>query len=153
MNDYQKQLVQSSFRHVVPIADQAATLFYDCLFSLDPSLRSLFKGDMAKQGLKLMNTLQLAVNGLDDLEKIVPALQSLGRRHAGYGVQDAHYATVGEALIWTLEQGLGAEFTAEVRAAWLETYRLLSSVMQDAANEMTLEQAIAAAMADGKAIN
>ena len=135
MNDYQKLLVQKSFQQIVPIADQAAQLFYGHLFRLDPSLRPLFKGDMAQQGLKLMNTLQYAVASLDDVEKIIPALQSLGRNHVQYGVQDAHYATVGEALIWALDKGLGEQFTDDVRNAWLETYRLLSSVMREAARE------------------
>ncbi|MEM7532522.1 MAG: globin family protein [Chloroflexota bacterium] len=134
MNEYQRQLVQNSFRHVVPIADQAAALFYNHLFTLDPSLRPLFKGDMTQQGLKLTNTLQLAVNGLDNLEQIIPALHSLGRKHVDYGVQDAHYATVGEALMLTLAEGLGAVFTDEVRGAWQEVYGLLSGVMIEAAN-------------------
>lgn len=135
MNDYQKQLVQNSFREIVPIADQVAALFYGRLFKLDPTLRPLFTSDMAQQGLKLMNTLKLAVSGLDELEKIVPALQSLGRNHVDYGVRDEHYATVGEALIWTLEQGLGEQFTDEVCDAWTETFGLLSTVMREAARE------------------
>ena len=136
MNDYQKLLVQKSFQEVVPIADQAAQLFYARLFVLDPSLRPLFKNDMTQQGLKLMNTLQYAVAGLNDVEKIVPALQSLGRNHVDYGVEDAHYETVGEALIWALEQGLGDQFTEDVRSAWLEVYGLLSTVMREAAAEI-----------------
>ena len=117
------------------MADLAAQLFYDRLFALDPSLHPLFKHDMARQRLKLMNRLQQAVAALDDFERIVPTLQNLGRDHAGYGVQDAHYATVGEALIWTLTQLLGDRFTEEVRDAWLETYNLLSRVMREAAAE------------------
>lgn len=137
MNDYQKQLVQQSFHSVVPIADQAAVLFYDKLFELDPALRPLFKGDMKQQGLKLMNTLKIAVNALDDLDAIIPALQELGRNHVKVGVQNAHYETVGESLIWTLDVGLGDAFTDDVRAAWAETYALLSGVMIAAANEET----------------
>lgn len=133
MNDYQKQLVQDSFQAVAPIAEQAAELFYNRLFELDPALRPLFKGDMAEQGRKLMSALKLVVVGLNNLDKIVPALQSLGRNHARYGVQDAHYDTVGAALIWTLDAGLGDQFTDDVRDAWLAAYGLLSGVMQEAA--------------------
>lgn len=132
MNNYQKQLVQSSFRQLVPMADQVAIIFYDRLFMLDPSLRSLFKGDMNQQGLKLMHTLQLAVNALHNLDEILPALQRLGKSHVGYGVQDEHYEKVGEALIWTIEQGVGATLSDEVREAWVEAYELLSSAMMEA---------------------
>ena len=140
MNDYQKLLVQKSFQQIVPVADQAAQLFYDRLFALDPSLRPLFKSDMAQQELKLMHTLQHAVAALDDFEKIVPALQSLGRNHVEYGVQDAHYATVGDALIWMSAQMLGDQFTDEVRSAWLETYDLISTVMREAAAEASVNR-------------
>lgn len=135
MNDYQKQLVQHSFREIIPVADQAATLFYNRLFHLDPALRPLFKSDIKQQGLKFINTLQIAGAALDTLDAIIPALQSLGRNHIKYGVQDAHYEVVGEALIWALEKALGEEFNDEVRDAWTETYRLLSTVMREAARE------------------
>ena len=97
-------LVQSTFKMVVPIADTAAELFYGRLFEIDPALKPMFKGDMKEQGRKLMHMLSIAVAGLDDLDRLVPAVQALGRRHVGYGVRDAHYATVGSALLWTLEQ-------------------------------------------------
>lgn len=144
MNDYQKQLVQNSFRKIVPIADQVAVLFYKRLFILDPSLRPLFKGDMTQQGLKFINTIQAAVNGLDNLEGMISPLQSLGRNHIKYGVQDAHYETVGEALIWALEKGLGEGFTEETRSAWHETYSILSTVMREAAaaEESNAEKAV-----------
>lgn len=136
MNNEQKILVQASFGKVVPIADVAAGLFYGRLFELDPSLRHLFRGDLKAQGRKLMHMLSVAVAGLDDLDRLVPAVRALGRRHVGYGVTDAHYATVGSALLWTLEQGLGAEFTPSVRAAWTAVYTVLAEVMQQAAGEV-----------------
>jgi len=136
MNNEQKLLVQASFGKVVPIADVAAGLFYGRLFELDPSLRHLFRGDLKAQGRKLMHMLSVAVAGLDDLDRLVPAVRALGRRHVGYGVSDAHYATVGSALLWTLEQGLGAEFTPSVRAAWTAVYTVLAEVMQQAAGEV-----------------
>lgn len=131
-----KHLVQDTWMQMERIADAAATLFYDRLFELDPSLRPLFPAtDLRDQKRKLMQTLTVAVRGLHRLEDLTPALEALGRRHVGYGVQDAHYETVGQALLWTLEQGLGAAFTDQVRDAWVETYRLVTSVMQRAARE------------------
>ena len=126
-------LVESSFEKVKPIAPQAAELFYGKLFDLDPSLRPLFKGDMAEQGRKLMSTLAFVVAGLRTPEKILGAVADLGRRHVGYGVQDSHYDTVGAALLWTLEQGLGPDFTPDTKAAWTEAYTLLAGVMKNAA--------------------
>ena len=119
----QKKLVQESFAAVAPNAEAAADLFYGRLFELDPSLRPLFKGDMKKQGRKLMAMLKTAVRGLDNLDKLVPAVQDLGRRHATYGVKPAHYDTVGAALLWTLEQGLKGGFTPDVKAAWTDRAR------------------------------
>lgn len=126
-------LVKDSFRRVVPIADQAAALFYARLFELDPSLRAMFRGDMAEQGRKLMAMIATAVATLECVEMIVPMVRKLGARHAGYGVRDEHYATVGEALLWTLEKGLGSDFTPAVRDAWTSLYSLLATTMMDAA--------------------
>ncbi len=128
-----KKLVQDSFAKVAPIADAAAVMFYDRLFELDPSVKPLFKGDMAVQGRMLMHAIGMAVAGLDDLPAMTPVVQELGVRHTRYGVQLEHYDTVGEALLWTLGQGLGEEFTPEVQMAWTEVYTLLAQVMQDAA--------------------
>ena len=131
MTPEQTVLVQKSFEQVLPIADVAADLFYGRLFELDPSLRPLFRGDMKEQGRALMSMIKVAVAGLDNPERIVPAVQSLGRRHATYGVTDAHYDTVAAALLWTLEQGLGEAFTAEVKGAWVEVYTILATTMKD----------------------
>jgi hemoglobin-like flavoprotein len=122
-------LVQESFALVAPIADEAGLLFYDRLFQLDPGLRHLFRGDMRDQIRKLMQMLTVAVHGLDHLSTIVPAVRSLGERHARYGVTEGNFQTVGAALLWTLEQGLGAAFTAEVREAWTTVYGLLANTM------------------------
>lgn len=135
MTPRQKDLVQQSFALVAPISRQAAELFYGRLFELDPALRSLFRGDMSEQGRKLMQMIAVAVNGLDRLEDIVPAVAALGRRHVGYGVEDRHYDTVGEALLWTLQQGLGNAFNEETRAAWSRVYGLLAATMRAAAAE------------------
>ena len=132
MTPAEKTLVQTTFAKVVPIADQAAALFYGRLFEMDPSLRPLFKTDLREQGQKLMNMIAFCVNGLDAIDQLVPAVQGLGKRHAGYGVTDAHYDTVGGALLWTLEKGLGPEFTPEVKDAWTSVYVLLATTMKSA---------------------
>lgn len=133
MTPNQIALVQRSWTQVLPLAETAAQMFYERLFTLDPSLRPLFRGEMKEQGRKVMAMISMAVNGLTRLEQLVPAVQALGRRHAGYGVRDEHYATVGAALLWTLEQGLGNSFTPAVREAWTAAYGVLSSTMKDAA--------------------
>lgn len=133
MTPKQITLIQTSFEQVLPIAETAAELFYGRLFELDPSLRPLFRGDMTEQGRKLMTTLKVVVNGLTRLEALVPAVQALGRRHAGYGVKDEHYQTVATALLWTLKQGLGDAFTLETEAAWVAAYTILAEVMIAAA--------------------
>jgi nitric oxide dioxygenase len=133
MTPRQIQLVRESFAAVEPIADTAATIFYRRLFDLDPDLRALFPSDLTNQRRNLMQTLTVVVRNLDRLEGIVPAVEALGRRHAGYRVRPDDYETVGAALLDTLGEGLGTAFTQEVRAAWAAAYGLLASVMIGAA--------------------
>jgi hemoglobin-like flavoprotein len=133
MTPEQITLVQDSFNKVVPIADQAAALFYQNLFETDPALKPLFKGNMEEQGKKLMQMIAVAVSKLNDLPTLVPVLQNLGKRHAGYGVVNAHYDTVGAALLKTLGQGLGDAFTSDVKAAWTTAYGVMAKTMIDAA--------------------
>jgi hemoglobin-like flavoprotein len=129
-------LVLQSFDSVVPIAGVAADLFYERVFYLAPSLRRLFPSDMRDQKRKLMVMLASAVQGLGDLDALVPGLMTLGAQHARYGVTDTHYKVVGEALIWTLERGLGNAFTPEVERAWVRVYLLLAATMQAGADEV-----------------
>lgn len=136
MTPHQIELVQSSFAKVVPIADQAAAIFYARLFELAPEVRALFKGDMVEQGRKLMTMLGGVTRLLTRLDELVPIAQRLAERHVAYGAQAAHYTVVGEALIDTLDKGLGAEFTPEVRQAWETAYATLSSVMITAAADL-----------------
>jgi len=135
MTRAQKQLVQASFARLAPSADAVAEMFYRELFALDPGLRKLFRGDLARQGQKLMSMLSTAIANLDRLEAIVPAVRGLGRRHAGYGVEPADYQTVARALIATLEQGLGSDFTPALREAWASCYRVLAGEMMAGASE------------------
>lgn len=135
MTPEQKTLVQTTWSMVEPISDTAAELFYGRLFELDPDLRPLFKSDMQEQGKKLMQMLSACVAGLDRLEDLSPAVAALGRRHLDYKVEDQHYDTVGAALLWTLQRGLGESYTPEVEEAWTEVYVILSSAMKAAAAE------------------
>jgi hemoglobin-like flavoprotein len=134
-------LVRTSFQQVVPAADLFADIFYDRLFLLDPSLRPMFRGDMKEQGRKLVGILQVAVAGLDHLDRIVEAVKALGRRHAGYGVREEHYGTVKAALLWALRCVLAHDCTKAVVAAWAEVYDLLAGVMRAAAAELDLPPA------------
>jgi hemoglobin-like flavoprotein len=141
MTREQIALVQSSFQKVQPILEQATVMFYGRLFELDPALRSLFHGTAADQARKLAQALTIVVTGIDRPEQIRGAVEALGRRHVGYCVRDAHYSTVGEALLWTLAQGLGEFFTSEVREAWAAAYGWLAFTMQRAAATSAMELA------------
>ena len=137
MTPTQIEAVKTSFARVRPIADQAGALFYERLFTLDPALRPLFKGDINDQSRKLMAMLATAVDGLDHLDTIVPTVEALGVRHRAYGIKEADYDTVAQALLWTLEQGLGEAFTPATREAWIAAYTLLATTMQQAARQST----------------
>ena len=132
MTPEQKQLVRDSFAKLGPIADDAAALFYQRLFTLDPKLRALFTHDLKEQGRKLMSMIATAVAQLDKVEVLVPVLRELGKRHVGYGVRDSDYDTVATALLWTLEKGLGADFTPAVKDAWTACYGVLAGEMKAA---------------------
>ena len=133
MTPEQVTMVQESFKKVVPIAGTAADLFYDRLFEIAPEVRPLFPDDLKEQKKKLIAMLATAVTNLHQVGEIIPAVEGLGKRHAGYGVKAEYYAPVGAALLWTLEQGLGPDFTPPVKAAWTETYMTLAGIMQGAA--------------------
>lgn len=135
-----KALVQSSFAVVASIAEQAAELFYGRLFEIAPEVQPLFNNaDMAEQGRKLMKMIATAVGALNDLDKVVPAVQEMGKRHVSYGVEKEHYAIVGEALLWTLEQGLGEAFTPETKTAWTNVYTVLADVATSEAYTQPVE--------------
>jgi hemoglobin-like flavoprotein len=133
MTPDQVKLVQDSFAKVAPIADTAADLFYDRLFTIAPEVRTLFPDDLSEQKQKLMQMLATAVTNLHQVDQILPAVEDLGRRHVAYGVTDKMYEPVGAALLWTLGQGLGDAFTPPLKEAWTETYMTLAGVMQNAA--------------------
>jgi hemoglobin-like flavoprotein len=121
--------VQQSFAKIEAMSMVVARTFYERLFEINPEIQALFTGDMEAQGEQLMHMIGAAVTGLDDLEALVPIVQQLGARHRKYGVQVPHYAAVAEALLWTLEQGLGDAFTPDVREAWVNVYSLLAETM------------------------
>ena len=129
MTPEQIELVQTSFSKVAPISDKAAVLFYDRLFDIAPQVKALFPTDMTEQRRKLMSTLAIVVTGLSDLPSILPAASALATRHVAYGAKAEHYPVVGQALLWTLEQGLGKDWTPDVADAWTAAYTTLSSFM------------------------
>ena len=133
MTPEQVDMVQESFKKVLPIADTAADIFYDRLFEVAPEVRPMFAADMAKQKKALMGTLAVAVQSLNKIEEIVPVVQDLGAKHLSYGVKDEHYDVVGASLLYTLEKGLGDDWNDDLKAAWAETYGTLAGVMKDAA--------------------
>ena len=133
MTKRQVELVQASFRRIEAGVEGAMMLFYERLFQLDPSLRSMFRATKEEQGKKLAQVLAVVVRSLDRLEQILPAVRELGARHANYGVKDEHYQTVAEALLWTLRQALGTAFTNEVEESWVIAYGTLARTMQEAA--------------------
>jgi hemoglobin-like flavoprotein len=146
MTNEQKHLIRQTFDLVAPMADSVAAVFYRRLFELDPSLRALFPPMLVEQGRKLMQMLGAAVGMLDRPQQLTSVLESLGRRHAGYGVRDEHYDTVGEALLWTLERGLGPVFTPDVKAAWAALYGVVATTMKNAANARPETQELAEAV-------
>jgi hemoglobin-like flavoprotein len=129
MTSDQVELVQQSFAKVAPISEQASVLFYDRLFEVAPSVRAMFPDDMTEQRKKLMATLAVVVNGLTNLEAVLPAASALAKRHVSYGAKPEHYPVVGGALLWTLEKGLGEGWTPEVAGAWTAAYGTLSGYM------------------------
>jgi nitric oxide dioxygenase len=129
MTPDQVKLVQQSFAKVAPIAETAAVLFYDRLFEIAPQVKAMFPADMAEQRKKLMATLAVVVNGLGNLESVLPAASALAKRHVSYGARAEHYPVVGAALLWTLEKGLGDAWTPETAAAWTAAYGALSGFM------------------------
>ena len=133
MTPTQVELVQTSFSRLQPTAAKVGRIFYERLFELDPALRLMFRGDMEEQSRKLMHMLATAVAMLKRPEQLLPVVESLGRRHASYGVVDEHYVKVGAALIWTLQRGLGEAFTAEVCDAWVGMYEWVTATMRSAA--------------------
>jgi|SRR5215813_1195593 len=130
MTPQQIALVQSSFKCVAPIASKAADLFYNRLFEIAPEVRQLFPADLSGQKIKLMGMLATTIKNLHQLETLLPTVRQLGERHRSYGVSADHYAQVGTALLWTLEQGLGSAFTPEVKAAWSDAYSAIAGAMR-----------------------
>jgi nitric oxide dioxygenase len=132
MNTAQQELVRATFARLAVIPEVAGALFYERLFATKPSFRPLFKNDMRVQGVKLMTMLAMVVYNLPDQDQVSTAIRDLAVRHAEYGVRSADYGALREALLWTLEQALGQEFTPAVREAWTVCYDELAGEMKAA---------------------
>lgn len=129
MTDADIKLVRESFAHLHRRKSETAALFYARLFEIAPEVRPLFKGDTAAQGVKLMETLTVAIATLRDPGGLTALLKKLGRGHRGYGVEERHYDSVGAALIWTLRTSLGPAFTPDIERAWRSLYDDIASTM------------------------
>lgn len=128
-------LLQQSFARIMPHREQAAALFYQNLFAIDPSAKPLFaNSDMQAQGKKLMSALGTVIVRLRNPQGLSADLAALGRRHIEYGVTDAQYASVGQALLETLVQFFGEDFTPQLRNAWSSAYQLVSTAMIEGAH-------------------
>jgi hemoglobin-like flavoprotein len=137
----QVELVQSSFQQVLPIADAAGTLLYERIFFLAPESRALFDEDIAPQAKRLMGAVKVAVDGLHRLDEVGPFLVKLGARHVHYGVQPELLAVGADALLWTLEQGLGEAFTSDVRDAWVAAWNVIADAMATGMRQAALDGA------------
>jgi len=133
MTPEQVRCVQESFAKIAAISEQAAVLFYRRLFEIAPEVKPLFRGDMTEQGRKLMKTIGVVVNSLGNLDTVLPAAAALAKGHVAYGVTASHYTPVGEALLWTLERGLGDAWNSDLSSAWTAAYATLSNFMIGAA--------------------
>ena len=141
MSPEQRLLVKETWKKVVPIADTAAHLFYDRLFDVDPKTRALFEAtNFVEQRRKLIQVLASVVRGIDDLEGLLPTLRALGQRHTRYRIEDRHYDTVGDVLLWALEQGLGSAWTPQAKVAWSEAYAIVANVMRSGADGPDLRE-------------
>jgi nitric oxide dioxygenase len=138
MTSRQIELIENSWDYVLLNVEEAGSIFYKKLFELRPELRTLFKGDLKSQAQKLTSMITFLVHKLNNLQDVKSDIIALGKRHKNYQVKPGHYETVGQALLWTLEQGLGKDWNDELRTAWLELYTLLSKIMIAAQEESTL---------------
>jgi hemoglobin-like flavoprotein len=136
VNPQEIHLIRKNFAEVERQAHVAALVFYRRLFTLEPRLRPLFKTDIEEQSRKLIEMLAAAVSLLEKPEALTAELETLGERHVNYGVQEAHYAIVGQALLGMLEEVLGDKFDAEAREVWTKLYGFIATAMQRGAAQM-----------------
>lgn len=116
-------------------------LFYNRLFEIAPQVKPMFRNPIPEQSKKLLAMVNYVIVKLDKLDAILDEVAKLAQRHTAYGVKPEHYIIVGEALLWTLEQGLGENWNAEVKDAWIECYTILSGAMIAASADETQQAA------------
>ena len=129
IDDTQIRLVRESLPRVRERLVPASMDFYDNLFALAPELRPLFRSDIASQGMRFMSTLATIADLLDAPAELGTEIDELAKAHAGVGVQAAHFAPMGAALMVTLAETLGEEFTPELQAAWHAAYDHFAALM------------------------
>ncbi|MEG3086484.1 globin domain-containing protein [Sphingomonas sp. PB4P5] len=132
MSPQQIELLRDSFMHVLFAPEEAATVFYDRLFALEPETRLLFRDDMVEQGRLLIGAIAKIITGLSRPIDMLPELHALAIRHVGYGVAEAHYAAVGSALLEMVAVQGGGRIDAATEAAWCEAYAFVAETMIEA---------------------
>jgi hemoglobin-like flavoprotein len=133
MTDLKILVVKNSWSYIIFQAEEVSLLFYSKLFELDPSLRPLFKGNVEEQGRKLIKMLTMIISRLQKMDDIATEVKSLGKRHVDYGTRPEHYQTVGQALLWALENTLGKRWDQETSQAWEEAYAMMANTMLEGA--------------------
>jgi hemoglobin-like flavoprotein len=142
MTDSNILAVKNSWSYIMFQSEEFSGLFYQKLFELNPSLRHLFKGNIEEQGSKLMRMLTMIIARLQRLQDIETEVKALGHRHVGYGTRPEHYQTVGQALLWSLENALGDRWSEETRKAWTEAYTIMANTMLQGAQPAAVEERV-----------
>ena len=137
----QVRLVQASFTPLLPMAEAIGEMLYSRIFELAPEARDLFEDDIRPQVKRLMAAVKVAIDGLSRVDEVAPFLVRLGAQHARYDVRPEHFTVGGEALLWTLEQGLGDSFTAELRDAWAAAWDVVAGAMVRGLRQAELDAA------------
>lgn len=133
MNGDAVALVQHSLAEIMRQKETAVALFCDRLFLLDPTLRPLFAKAPQQHAEQLFYSLSDSIAQLNQPQTLVTAVKQLGQYHATYGVQDAHYHVMGQALFWTVSQLLHEQYTLPMADAWATVYYMMAGLMKEAA--------------------
>lgn len=136
MNDSKIILIKNSWYYLANHTENAGEYFYEVLFEMAPSVRSLFKPDIHGQAKKLVVMLSYVVSKLHSLEEIEDQIKGLAQRHAHYGARPEHYQVVGQALLAMLEHKLAEQWNEPTKEAWIEAYTILSGAMIEASAEV-----------------
>ena len=122
-------IVDDFWNLILPMKEKITDSFYSKLFTLDDSIKPMFKIDLGVQGLKLTDTLTFIIKHMGNIEDTIPIVKELGVKHLDYGTKPYHYELVLEALIFSFEKHLEEKFTTDMRLCWIKLYKFLSELM------------------------